>query len=551
MKSIATVIITAYCGMAASAQTPTLLKDINAAGNSNSQFYTAYNNKTLFVANDGINGVEIWITDGTTAGTTLLKDINPGGNSDPYLDNFLINGKLLFSANNGTAGDELWVTDGSSGGTQMLKDIMPGASGSSPDFLVTRNGNNLELATLGGKVFFFAEDGINGDELWVTDGTTAGTQLLKDINPGSASAYGGSAVSNGVILNGKLYFIAGTAATGTELWVTDGTSAGTTLFKDLNPGTAGGFPSQLTLFGNGFIFSAVNNTYGQELWISDGTGAGTSMLKDINTGTDNSSPGWFQYLGNKIIFTATNNTNGREVWVTDGTSIGTQMLKDLSPGIASGIAGNVYTVGAYTYFLGTNGTDRSLYKTDGTEAGTTVVRTFDTDMNSATWFSPVEFDHKLYFQMKRTAEGWHLWKTDGTEAGTKIVAPDIAPNFSPLVNSGAMKTCNGIFFYNGNYTPIGDELYIIQAGSTSLEPTTANTAKVHIYPNPASLYIRIDGLEHSSQLTIYNQLGQIVHHEQSRYKEARIAIPDWPAGIYSVRIKYKDGSQSILKFLKA
>lgn len=552
MKSIAIAIITASCSLPVLAQTPVLLKDINTNGSSNTQYYTEYDNKTYFAAQDGINGVELWVTDGTTAGTTLFKDLNPGsGSSDVYLENFVLNGKLLFSASNGTtSGREPWISDGSSAGTQMLKDINPGAGNSYPSFLARRNGHTRELATLGGKAFFFANDGVNGTELWITDGTATGTQLLKDINAGSGSGFNGDLAAVGVILNGKLYFSAITESSGTELWVTDGTSAGTTLFKDINPGAAGSSPTQLTPFRGKFIFSAADNTSGNELWISDGTTTGTSLLKDVNTGLANSNPTWFEELGNKMLFTANTLAQGKEVWITDGTSLGTQIIKDLNPGNATGIFGKIYTWGSYTYFLGVSSNGRSLYKTDGTETGTTVVRNFDTDLNTYTWYSPLIYNNELYFQMRRTAEGWHLWKTDGTEAGTKMVAPDIAPNFNPLENSAEMGVSNGAFFYSANYINIGDELYMIQYETTGLEQTTGKKETVHIYPNPADQYINIEGLKKGTTLTIYNTIGQIKYQMQSQYPKARIDLSGLASGIYLLQVRDQDGAQHITKFEK-
>ena len=79
--------------------------------------------------------------------------------------------------------------------------------------------------------YFSASDGISGPALWKTDGTSAGTVLVKDINPGvNGSRPGGFAVFNGV-----LYFSANDGSNGSELWKTDGTAAGTQLVKDINP----------------------------------------------------------------------------------------------------------------------------------------------------------------------------------------------------------------------------------------------------------------------------------------------------------------------------
>ena len=107
---------------------------------------------------------------------------------------------------------------------------------------------------------------------------------------------------------------------------------GTQLLKDINPGAAAAFNQSnfMTVCAGKLYFTADNGTNGYELWISDGTNAGTTMLKDIQPGTTGSGPGNFTELNGKILFSATTTTYGNELWVTDGTSAGTQLVQDLS-----------------------------------------------------------------------------------------------------------------------------------------------------------------------------------------------------------------------------
>src|SRR6185295_10805549 len=123
-----------------------------------------------------------------------VKDINPG--SGDGVDVFgqtstgccvaeeiaVIGETLYFAANDGTHGLELWKTDGTEAGTLLVKDIRPGLSSSGPD----------DFTVVGSVIFFRADDGVHGYELWKTDGTAAGTGLVKDVNPGPASGLGPS-----------------------------------------------------------------------------------------------------------------------------------------------------------------------------------------------------------------------------------------------------------------------------------------------------------------------------------------------------------------------
>jgi ELWxxDGT repeat protein len=162
------------------------------------------------VDHDGVHGLEPWISNGTTAGTILLKDINTGAGSGlstlyPAVGAPIIRGVAFFAANNGVNGFELWKSNGSAAGTVLVKDIRPGALGSNP----------LNLTNVNGTLFFSANNGVNGVELWMTNGTPAGTLLVKDIDPGSASS-NPSFLTN---INNTLFFTANDGVHGVEPWV--------------------------------------------------------------------------------------------------------------------------------------------------------------------------------------------------------------------------------------------------------------------------------------------------------------------------------------------
>jgi len=115
---------------------------------------------------------------------------------------------LLFAAESSTGG-ELWKSDGTVAGTVLVKDIRPGIDGSFPGLLTKVNG----------LLYFTADDGATGRELWKSDGTSAGTVLVKDINPGGGSAFPSAFAGNPVFMtnvNGTLFFRANDGAGDTK-----------------------------------------------------------------------------------------------------------------------------------------------------------------------------------------------------------------------------------------------------------------------------------------------------------------------------------------------
>jgi ELWxxDGT repeat protein len=179
--------------------------------------------------------LELWRTDGTAAGTTHVYQFSTyvlqfiGGNYSLAA----LGDRVVVSANDKAptgVGQELYVTDGTTAGTSLLRDISPGpASDSDP----------AALLSVPDRVFFTASDGVHGRELWSTDGTTAGTVLVADLSPGADGALASSTtVAAGV--GRRAVIAASTPATGSELWITDGTAGGTQLLFELQPGPASG-----------------------------------------------------------------------------------------------------------------------------------------------------------------------------------------------------------------------------------------------------------------------------------------------------------------------
>ena len=253
MLASAFILAMAGLGLPLGAAVPELVKDIRSgSGSSWPEDLVNVNGTLFFRGYDGVNGFELWKSDGTAAGTVMVKDICSGsGSSIPrYFVN--VNGTLFFSAHDGVNGYELWKSDGTAAGTVMVKDIYSGSVGSDPAYLVNVNGT----------LFFQATDGVNGYELWKSDGTAAGTVLVKDIYSGSV----GSIPYNLVNVNGTLFFAATDGVNGTELWKSDGTEAGTVMVADITGDSGNSSPLYLTVAGDWLFFAATRGDVGTELF---------------------------------------------------------------------------------------------------------------------------------------------------------------------------------------------------------------------------------------------------------------------------------------------
>lgn len=476
------------------------------------------NGVVYFIGYSPTTGSELYATDGTPAGTNLVKDAVPGsvGGAQTVA---LSHGKIFFSSGNLTSGSnyEPWVSDGTAAGTFMLKDIYSGSSGSYPrDF--TQGPNGL--------TFFIADDGTttlssigtnvsNGAELWATDGTSDGTYKVKDINTyiyvhSNGSHYTAQSNINSLKTCGtKLYFSAtdNSFSNYNELWVTDGTAAGTQEVKDINQTTTpisyglysstlnntiaagtlmtqASTPQNLTCM-NGTLYFAADDGYGRTLWRSDGTTAGTYMVRPAADGNSPSVPNTMAVLGNRLIFSAQafnygpNLENlGIELWTSDGTSAGTTLLKDINPALnASSAPGNFTLFNSQIFFTATDSRGTELWKTDGTTVGTLFVKDVNLTAPGASG-SPrylYVWNNKLFFTANDGINGEELWSSAGTGVTTSLVK-DVFPGISDMLdisnnlsNQPFFAGTNNSLVFVANSPIYGQEMWITDGTEVNTE----------------------------------------------------------------------------------
>jgi ELWxxDGT repeat protein len=178
--------------------------------------FTFLNNRLFFLAQNRDSSWELSEAGGPNGPVSAIAGYGAG--YDPIHGNLpdltAFNGAVYFAGSDATHGIELWKTDGTAAGTVRLADINPGATGSEPPLGDGSGASSYQLTVSGGKLFFTADDGSHGDELWETDGTAAGTVLVGDVNPGPQ----GSDPQNLIDVNGTLFFTANDGGHGEQLW---------------------------------------------------------------------------------------------------------------------------------------------------------------------------------------------------------------------------------------------------------------------------------------------------------------------------------------------
>ncbi len=530
-------------------ETTTYIEDVNktplASKISN---LSSVNNLLLFTADNGANGIELWVSDGTENNTKLLKDLYPGSNisfrnsSQPH-SFFNFNDKIYFTAETDSpepgvfAG--LWKSDGTEEGTMLVKKLHMKFDGK----------GIVNKVKLNDKFYFSASKFGNSDYgIWSSEGTEENTlKLEEELDLGTLKK---NRNPFGLTKSGNtIYFIGTDDETGRELWKINENDK-IEMVKEINPGFNHAFKSEfqtsqitLTHYNNELYFAADDGIHGFELWKSDGTEEGTIMIKDILIGEAGSNPLDLKVYNDALYFVTTTEENGRQLWKTDGSTEGTTMVKDDPSSVFSSFTRKSFQIFKDHLFFGNYepSSGLELWKSDGTETGTTLY----SDVNEGPFHgapkSPIVIDEVLYFTAFDADNISKIWKTTGDNEVFVIEGFDDAG----LINPNNLYEFNGDLYFSALDPVKGESLFkyeFTEAAVTGIDDMITNPLVV--YPNPSTtgnFNVKLPSAitDKPFELAVFDLTGRKVSFKNIANNHAQLSIQlgSHQKGLYLLQLK--------------
>ncbi len=524
------------------------------------KYFTIFNNELYFNAasSPSASNSELWKTNGTQTGTIQVSDIIPGfDGSNPY-DFREFNGFLYFTAFSSATGRELYRTDGTT--TTLFKDINVG-NGSAFDLSVNRH----KFIVLNNYMYFFARDIDESYDFWRTDGTANGTQKLVEVN-----GFGLGDKDRFIEANGELFFVFNDDnenTIGSELYKYNEATNTISLVKDINPSNGSSSTEHigfLTKFDSKLFFTADNGTAVQ-LYVSDGTEAGTYPIENTEPLGYQQPRKLFEF-NNELYFIAFKNGQGTDLLKCKKVNENYELEivynanangnPNLNPFIFFGL--NDYCVhNNELYFVAreqtapNNGSIYQIYKTSGSGAQIAFpISTANVGNTSGNNISNLLiYNNKLLFIMTDILMPEpQLWEADFATGSINRLTSYNGPATQPqgIRADRAPIIYNNSLYFSGLTIINGEELWKLTSSNLSVEQDNS-FENFKIFPNPTSNILNIE-MQNTSNFTttIFDLAGKKI---QTLENQKSIDVSGLVNGLYLLRVE-SNGLTRTLKFAK-
>ena len=394
----------------------------------------------------------VWKTDGDICDFRRLDTITLPGQFYPIQAGAFKN-SLVYSHVSPDIGRELWVSDGTLAGTKLLYDCLPGPAWGDP----------VNFIAADSLVFFLAKDAQGNQLLWRTNGTPQGTFPITSAFPtGTFWVYEGMRS-----IGGKLFYLIQKNGIGTELWTSDGSVQGAVKVSEIP--NLGQFTSSQTLVLNDkFLFTWFNADFEVEWWTSDGTAAGTMILHDLGPIQEPLFPEYYlrqpAIIKGKLYF-----FTDKGLWSTDGTPTGTTFINYIS---SFNALAPLPATDQYLFFLmQTDDGTLELWRSDGKPTGTMFLKNVGTSEYQLTINKAISATagSKICVEVEQKIQGsnfsdWRIVVSDGKIAGTHFLEGALSPELAHSKPSGFVATTDNEVFFRTERGYLTESIWHVNSG---------------------------------------------------------------------------------------